>query len=496
MISLLYKIKGCEAEIQLVSGQTNNNSMNPSVVLGKNTTLTNNSTSSGNNRSAVGNSTSLGNTNFTAANYSVHAGDTTNSNTSTTNRTRGISTVTANTTAANGTGSPENTTKVNVSTKRTGQIDNDTTAYSHENFWSLWSEWSCTRNCSVREQMRLRDCVIRSKVKKECTGSAIESRPASCHAFKCPLDCEWPFFGENCSRNCEHCREQCDLFNGTCRSCYDGWDYPENGCILDRTGYEEWSPWQCSEDCSNPKLIRIRLCRVSDPSFVGEQEREPCQVPTVDSKEGDCYIGKMCPKDCPEFTWGPDCAQTCYSCIKDCNKFTGTCDACVAGYQVPEAGCLAPCSFNTYGLDCKGNCFDKCGEDCIERSNGDCIAQSNSYFAFFLVLLVIPISVFIYFVAVRKKDVDKALIRSISSTRENIGANQSKSKLTMIAKSMSQPSVKASRSSRSERSVMDSRHGKKRESGDVDRYIPPTISISRGSTNLINKRNPTDCGYM
>ncbi|KAI8786199.1 multiple epidermal growth factor domains 10, partial [Biomphalaria glabrata] len=75
---------------------------------------------------------------------------------------------------------------------------------------------------------------------------------------------------------------------------------------------------------------------------------------------------------CPSFRWGTNCIMSCENCVNDCDKFTGLCETCKAGFTDPATGCRKSCPDYTYGIDCKLSCIDVCSDDCFSRVTGQC----------------------------------------------------------------------------------------------------------------------------
>ncbi|KAH9496722.1 hypothetical protein Btru_009793 [Bulinus truncatus] len=167
-------------------------------------------------------------------------------------------------------------------------------------------------------------------------------------------------------------------------------------------GWSDWADWMCTANCPSNVMVRKRLCNRPTPANGGKD----CTGRNDESKKGDCYKNKICPEgkegrlylymhsrycgqissirnlDCSDYFWDLDCIASCEMCQSPCNKFTGVCDYCKKGFKSPNTGCNIPCGFNEYGVNCRGNCTEKCGSDCFERLNGKCPvhgAWSNWY---------------------------------------------------------------------------------------------------------------------
>ncbi|KAI8786325.1 cell death abnormality protein 1, partial [Biomphalaria glabrata] len=128
-------------------------------------------------------------------------------------------------------------------------------------------------------------------------------------------------------------------------------------------------------DCTNP---------------APQNEGNPCEGEEKEAKESDCYRNKLCPKDCGPGFWGEDCKFLCQNCEPDCEKFTGQCSNCKAGYKRPKERCNVGCEENEYGPNCLNNCTHKCGEDCADRIHGFCAKNILLYAPLMLILFLTP----------------------------------------------------------------------------------------------------------
>ncbi|XP_055873870.1 uncharacterized protein LOC106079134 isoform X2 [Biomphalaria glabrata] len=129
-----------------------------------------------------------------------------------------------------------------------------------------------------------------------------------------------------------------------------------------------WSEWKCIENCTVTSLVRTRTCE------------DPPEGPRSFECPGFMYeLGKgrtcnvFCETLCPTGRWGFNCSKTCRHCGLPCDKETGNCGACLPGYRYPHLGCQEVCGEFTFGYDCSGDCFKKCGgHECIEKITGQC----------------------------------------------------------------------------------------------------------------------------
>ncbi|XP_055873646.1 uncharacterized protein LOC106080079 [Biomphalaria glabrata] len=150
--------------------------------------------------------------------------------------------------------------------------------------------------------------------------------------------------------------------------------------------WTDWSAWTCSTDCKDHKMYRSRDCTNPAP----QNEGTPCEGEEKEAKESDCYRNKLCPKDCGPGFWGEDCKFLCQNCEPDCEKFTGQCSNCKAGYKRPKERCNVGCEENEYGPNCLKNCTHKCGEDCADRIHGFCAKNILLYAPLMLILFLTP----------------------------------------------------------------------------------------------------------
>ncbi|KAK0061948.1 multiple epidermal growth factor-like domains protein 10, partial [Biomphalaria pfeifferi] len=106
---------------------------------------------------------------------------------------------------------------------------------------------------------------------------------------------------------------------------------------------------------------------------------------------------------CPDFKWDLNCARLCQNCEKPCDKFTGKCQQCKSGFQIPEKSCTISCKHNQFGKDCRGNCLKKCGQDCVERINGDCPSHSAGLLIGIIIAVIFVIVGIFIFITVQRK---------------------------------------------------------------------------------------------
>ncbi|CAL1547032.1 unnamed protein product [Lymnaea stagnalis] len=155
---------------------------------------------------------------------------------------------------------------------------------------------------------------------------------------RCPKPYTW---GPHCERSCINCAEDCIEDNGACSHCKDGFKNSFGGCDNACEEYEY------GKDCLGSCI-------------------DKCGRDCINRSTGEC---EACPLN---FTWGPNCDQSCIHCIDDCDDVTGRCPRCHVGYKNAILGCNKECEVNEYGEDCAGSCFHKCGGDCVDRRSGKC----------------------------------------------------------------------------------------------------------------------------
>ncbi|XP_055873698.1 uncharacterized protein LOC106058980 isoform X2 [Biomphalaria glabrata] len=114
-------------------------------------------------------------------------------------------------------------------------------------YWTFWSEWSCSRvDCTDTRLFQERSCNHSSP--KTCVGDAVQYKSGLCYInYTCPKDCPVGTWGRNCINKCPNCDPDCDKFNGTCKLCQPGFQHPNTSCS------SECSPmrygFSCREDC-------------------------------------------------------------------------------------------------------------------------------------------------------------------------------------------------------------------------------------------------------
>ncbi|XP_078330778.1 receptor-type tyrosine-protein phosphatase epsilon-like [Crassostrea virginica] len=175
-----------------------------------------------------------------------------------------------------------------------------------------------------------------------------EVQVSGCHLGK---------YGDNCSNNCNHCKNtaSCGAATGKCNN---------EGCAL--LGFQIpfcqncWAGKygsNCDKTCS--KFCANMTCNRTHGSCLNG-----CT---------DGYTGENCNETCSGNTYGKDCSESCGHCRhNDCSHVNGTCvSGCKAGYK--PTLCKTPCDKGEYGRDCKHKCSGNClnGEACDPR-NGTC----------------------------------------------------------------------------------------------------------------------------
>ncbi|KAH9495622.1 hypothetical protein Btru_014827 [Bulinus truncatus] len=220
--------------------------------------------------------------------------------------------------------------------------------------WGEWSHWECTSRCHLTTEFRKRKCnnPEPSDYGRHCEGHGHQDRST-----------KW------CSVNCG-------------KKASAGWGL--------------WSEWACQSDCSQKKMVRFRDCDnpASEPG--GMDCLGPPLEFTVDNR---CSI--VCPFACPVGSWGINCTYDCSHCESDCNKITGMCHSCSAGFKAPDRACSIGCGEFQYGVMCEGACEDKCyGEDCTERVHGTCPVLRTVLSYFVLLIFVLPVLGIVVFIHV------------------------------------------------------------------------------------------------
>ncbi|XP_059156419.1 uncharacterized protein LOC131941271 isoform X2 [Physella acuta] len=156
-----------------------------------------------------------------------------------------------------------------------------------------------------------------------------------------------------------------------------------------------WKEWDCSPLCNDSRLSRYRVCDEPRPAYGGRL----CDGTAKEFKNGTCRR-KICPEECPAWSWGVDCLHTCQNCQSECNKTLGSCEVCHAGYKDPKNGCKRECSIYQYGINCAFSCIEKCNADCSDKIT----AQKLTFIPHLIVLLSVPLIIFIYKVLSRRKE--------------------------------------------------------------------------------------------
>ncbi|XP_055873485.1 uncharacterized protein LOC106061805 isoform X2 [Biomphalaria glabrata] len=164
--------------------------------------------------------------------------------------------------------------------------------------------------------------------------------------------------------------------------------------------WSTWDDWECQQRCGPSKFVRTRSCESDiDLYMTGTL----CPGNSTDTKPGNCIVHSICPQDCPNGTFGMDCLGNCRHCINGCNKYNGSCERCLPGWQGDKYGCNVQCPKWTYGFSCEGLCETKCaGLDCLERELGTC-PETTSVLPILVFMTLIPYIIFVIFFFSRPK---------------------------------------------------------------------------------------------
>nr|KAI8752431.1 multiple epidermal growth factor-like domains protein 10 [Biomphalaria glabrata] len=235
---------------------------------------------------------------------------------------------------------------------------------------------------------------------------------------------------------------------------------PSNGSLEQLGDYGEWSKWRCTEKCSNPMEERRRSCKLIT-------SKSRCNTSLVETRQATCHVGKTCPGDCPDFKWDLNCASSCQNCEKPCDKFTGKCQQCKSGFQIPEKSCTISCKHNQFGKDCLGNCLEKCGQDCVERINGDCPSQSTGLLIGIIIAVIFLIVGIFSFLTVQRK---RTQLAKPNENSENTAMSE-------MSNSKSQISNKTHESAATEKS-------EKSEKSDKSPAEVGTFDVSKAKSNI------------
>lgn len=169
--------------------------------------------------------------------------------------------------------------------------------------------------------------------------------------------CKTGFYGDNCSKSCDHCvnNKYCDIDTGQCDDLGCALQHQPPSCIDCIPGF--YGP-RCEYHCN--KFCKWDYCnKATGTCLYG-----------CDSG----YLSSHCNFTCPKGTFGQNCLKTCGNCLHNttCNHENGTCpNGCDAGFKGQY--CSTPCDDGTFGQDCRYRCSENClnGEVC-DRVDGHC----------------------------------------------------------------------------------------------------------------------------
>ncbi|XP_055873817.1 uncharacterized protein LOC106070401 [Biomphalaria glabrata] len=335
----------------------------------------------------------------------------------------------------------------NIDNDMDGRVDEDLAFPSPSNgSWGGWSEWMCA-DCDGSTTHRSRMCDNPAPVYTGyyCDGQNRETIEGNCSALcrnaslKATTTVTSLRFETADPNKSSTVTVQGQITLSVTTSVYVRRTTPE----LFKDGvWSGWTDWECSLDCKDARMIRIRSCEVI---FDLEPNTSLCVGQPVMHKPGHCT--SICPEDCPVGKWGSNCAGQCEHCDPDCNKRNGTCTVCRPGYHYPHLSCSKRCEKYTFGDMCRGNCIERCGgEDCMERVLGICPPKNSIPSAYWLLLLIIPVSLLLVLrhrhatapPAIKKESMlSQAPSKSPSSIKSSQKSSHSLVKETSLGKSSS-----------------------------------------------------------
>uniref|UniRef100_K1PXV5 Multiple epidermal growth factor-like domains 10 n=1 Tax=Magallana gigas TaxID=29159 RepID=K1PXV5_MAGGI len=170
--------------------------------------------------------------------------------------------------------------------------------------------------------------------------------------------CETGFYGDNCSKSCDHCvnNKYCDIDTGQC---------DDLGCALQ---HQPPSCIDCIPGFHGPK------CEYHCNKF--------CEWDYCNKATGTClygcdigYLGSHCNFKCRNRTYGVNCSKQCGGCLNgtDCHHISGQCyQGCDPGwYQTTD--CNVICKNQTFGENCVYQCDGHCiNDEPCNRRDGTC----------------------------------------------------------------------------------------------------------------------------
>nr|XP_022290581.1 multiple epidermal growth factor-like domains protein 10 [Crassostrea virginica] len=172
------------------------------------------------------------------------------------------------------------------------------------------------------------------------------------------------YYGGDCSslcpRNCEG--DECDIVNGTCKYCEDGFEGPQ--CNKE-CAYKKYGPF-CSKNCGF--CLNTAQCHhVSGECLNGCDKG---------------YQGLDCKTECPIGTYGYNCKKRCsVKCgiPENCDRITGHCaNGCQAGWK--DKQCETKCNDTHYGQDCNHTCGHCWDHTQCHHVNGSCLGGCEEGF--------------------------------------------------------------------------------------------------------------------
>uniref|UniRef100_K1QG63 protein-tyrosine-phosphatase n=1 Tax=Magallana gigas TaxID=29159 RepID=K1QG63_MAGGI len=184
--------------------------------------------------------------------------------------------------------------------------------------------------------------------------------------------CEGRSYGVNCRDKCGHClnNSTCHFENGTClKGCAAGFRTHKCQTPCNEGTYGANCSFNCSGNCFDGKACdkvngNCRSCAVG-------------------------YQGLKCEKNCDARKYGKACSESCGACLHStiCNHITGDCGlGCEPGWQ-KTAQCktgnyliVTTCKNGTFGLNCKYNCSGNCqDEEPCNSTDGTCASCSPGW---------------------------------------------------------------------------------------------------------------------
>ncbi|XP_046327738.1 scavenger receptor class F member 1-like isoform X1 [Haliotis rufescens] len=190
---------------------------------------------------------------------------------------------------------------------------------------------------------------VKSTIK--CGDNCLRSNFGTC------IECVVGWYGAECTKKCQGCKDICEKHTGRCKQCQPGYfsDECNRPCALNcRVSFDvdrhcDRDTGRCLDGCVPGRWGHQceRLCTSTCGQSLCEQDRGTCLFGCTDG-----WYGRLCDEPCPH-----NCGVS-YVGNRSCNQDTGKClEGCVPG---------------RWGRQCERLCSSTCEQSACDQDEGTC----------------------------------------------------------------------------------------------------------------------------